>query len=1205
MEKIRITILVIAISISSLKAFCQSSNLEFVENKGQWDDKVKFKGSLQSGSFFLTEKGFRVLLHNPEDLREMADLYHGIKPDPKKQKLNNPKTTTADTPSVTVHSHVYDVTFLNSNIPAAVPDKPLNSYNNYFIGTDATKWKGKCKIYQAVNYRNIYSGVDVRYYTNAGALKYDIVVSPEADVSKIALKYDGVEGLKVKNRQLVITTSVGEIKELSPYAYQVINGLKKEVDCNFKVIGNTVYFSLGNYDKRSVLVIDPTMIFSTFTGSTADNWGYTATYGSDGSFFAGGVVFQDGSFPASPGAYQTTHGGGVNEGFLDGYDIGLIKFSPDGSNRLYGTYLGGSGNEQPHSIIADDKGNLIIAGRTSSPNFPLKGGGQLGPCGSLDIILTKLSAAGDSLIGSRKIGGSAYDGTNIGPKWTPPTGEVTIRRSYGDDARSEVIIDNDGNIILVSNTQSADYITTPDAFQDTLAGQQDAVVMKMSSDLSTLLFSSYLGSEGDDALFVASIDPITKKLYVGGNTTGSNLPGSKAGVYQPLFSGGNDGFVSVLSPDLKTLEKTSYFGTTGLDMIYGLQIDRYGYPYITGTTTETWPIVNASFKQPGGKQFISKLKPDLSGFVYSTVFGTNTSQPNISPIAFLVDRCENVYVSGWGGNVNSLTGYSGAGTQGLSVTPDALQPFTDNSDFYFFVLQKNATGQLYGSFFGQQGGTGEHVDGGTSRFDKNGVIYQALCANCYPHSALFPVTPGAWSTVNPSSNCNLAAVKIAFNLSGLASSIKSSINGSFQDTVGCVPLKVVFKDTLAEGALYVWDFGDGTKKDSSTQPLLAHTFTQPGRYKITLVSIDSSKCNTADTASTFINVRTAKAVVSYRIKKLLPCDSGKYVFYNESFVSPALRSFNSHSFRWDFGDNTPPVIAGPDSVIHTFPAPGRYVVKLTLIDTAFCNAPLDTSQIVSFDFNVKARFITAPFGCAPYKAVFTNQSVAADSSYWVFGDGATSGVTTPAHVYNTPGNYTVKLYAFNEGTCNKKDSALFNIRVNVKPTAGFNFSPDPPAENTAIDFTNTSVNGDIFVWKFGDADSFVTRTYESVSHYYNRTDTFKPCLVASTLAGCSDTVCQSLRARVLPLLDVPNAFTPNGDGINDKVYVRGFGITKMRWRIYDRWGTMVFETTDKNQGWDGKFKGSLQPQEVYHYVLDVEYSDSTNFSKKGDITLLR
>ena len=118
--------------------------------------------------------------------------------------------------------------------------------------------------------------------------------------------------------------------------------------------------------------------------------------------------------------------------------------------------------------------------------------------------------------------------------------------------------------------------------------------------------------------------------------------------------------------------------------------------------------------------------------------------------------------------------------------------------------------KLYGDFFGQNGGTGEHVDGGTSRFDKDGIIYQSICANCGDRGKVdFPTTPGAYSTANGSGNCNLAAVKIAFNLSGIGAGVRSSIKGIQGNKTGCVPLTVRFLDTVGEGAKYYWNFGEG------------------------------------------------------------------------------------------------------------------------------------------------------------------------------------------------------------------------------------------------------------------------------------------------------------------------------------------------------------------------------------------------------------
>src|SRR5690606_38467856 len=126
-----------------------------------------------------------------------------------------------------------------------------------------------------------------------------------------------------------------------------------------------------------------------------------------------------------------------------------------------------------------------------------------------------------------------------------------------------------------------------------------------------------------------------------------------------------------------------------------------------GTTEGNWPIQQpagtATFYNDNSKQFISKLRPNLSGFIYSTTFGKSAAQPSLSPVAFLVDRCQNVYVSGWGGSLNSGNNFSNSGTAGLPVTSDARKSTSDNSDFYFFVMQRDALGILYGTFYGGNG----------------------------------------------------------------------------------------------------------------------------------------------------------------------------------------------------------------------------------------------------------------------------------------------------------------------------------------------------------------------------------------------------------------------------------------------------------------------------------------------------------------------
>ncbi len=278
-----------------------------------------------------------------------------------------------------------------------------------------------------------------------------------------------------------------------------------------------------------------------------------------------------------------------------------------------------------------------------------------------------------------------------------------------------------------------------------------------------------------------------------------------------------------------------------------------------GTTNGPWPVINAPYFNERAKQFVAKIQPDLSSYIYSTTFGTASAIPNISPVAFLVDRCENVYVSGWGGWIFARTDpYGLAGTLGMHTTPDAIKQGTDNRDFYFIVLKKDMADILYGTFYGQDDNSNsisEHVDGGTSRYDQNGIIYQAICANCNGHTAKpFPTTPHTWSPANGtgSNGCNLAAVKIAFNFAGVTAGLKTTVNGRANDTSGCVPLNAVFQDTIRAAKSYIWNFGDGSPDTTTTGFLVTHVYANVGTYLVRLIAVDRTSCNNMDTTYTHV-----------------------------------------------------------------------------------------------------------------------------------------------------------------------------------------------------------------------------------------------------------------------------------------------------------------------------------------------------------------
>ncbi len=765
----KITLLIF---ISASFYYSQSQNLQFIENKGQWNSSVKFKADVNGNSLFLEKDGYRVLLNEPSELKKIADNLSGHE----KDSLNN----------YILHSHAYEVKLENTNTnPEIITGEALPTYNNYFIGNDQSKWAAHCRIFESVTYKNIYKGIDVQYYTESNHFKYEFTVHPGADPKKIKLLFNGTNGLEISNNDLIIKTSVGALSELKPYTYQIKNIDKNAIQTAFSVSGNTVSFNINNYDKSQDLIIDPTLIFSSYVGSTSDDWGYCSTYDSQGNFFAGSIAFHEG-FPVSLGAYQTHyHGGDGSEGAAIADDIAIFKFNAKGTQRLYATYLGGTGDEQPQSLIADKNDNLIISGRTTSADFPVTTG-TYGNGGNFDIYVSKLNGDGTALLASRKFGGTGVDGVNIAPKYVTE-GIGSIRRNYDDDSRSDVTVDNDNNIYLVGCTQSGNFPTTVNAFKKSLGGKQDGVFIKTSADLSTVYNSTYVGGNGDDAVFSIARNK-SGKIFLAGSTTSTDIALDAAddqNIIHKSFKGGEcDGFVSIISSDANNLTRTVYIGTTGNDMVYEICTDNFGYPYITGTTTTSFPIVNAVWKQQQGKQFITKLDSTLLTVEYSTNFGKGGSAPDISPIAFAVDKCENVYVAGWGGSANQR--YNPQSVTGLSITANAIQKTTDGSDFYIFALSANAGSQLYGSFFGTQDplAFGDHIDGASSRFDENGNLYLATCANCNKIGT-FPTTTGVWSADNKAETgalCNFAGVKIKFDFSNCILPVSLlNFNASYKD----------------------------------------------------------------------------------------------------------------------------------------------------------------------------------------------------------------------------------------------------------------------------------------------------------------------------------------------------------------------------------------------------------------------------------------
>ncbi|MBO4740853.1 MAG: PKD domain-containing protein, partial [Bacteroidales bacterium] len=540
-------------------------------------------------------------------------------------------------------------------------------------------------------------------------------------------------------------------------------------------------------------------------------------------------------------------------------DIGVIKLDPNGSQRVYATYIGGTYADMPHSLYVNEFDELVILGTTGSSNFPTTpnafsrvfsggtsttylGSGVINfPQGS-DIFVCRLNASGTRLGASTFIGGTANDGLNYKQSFSSNNnivmlGNDSLYYNYGDGARGELITDDLNNVYVASCTFSNNFPTTAGVFQPTSGGQQEGVVFKLDYNLSNLLWSSYIGGSNDDAAYSIDTDDEYNILVCGG-TISTDFPYT-SNAYDTAYNGGTaDAFITKISSDGSRIMGSTFFGSPAYDQAYFVRTGKQNHVFVFGQTKASGStlIHNATYNVPNSGQFLARFGENLDTLIWSTVFGTGSGVPNISPTAFAADVCNRVYAAGWGRIFcgyylnGQIQPWNTNGTWGMQVSPGAIQASTDGQDFYVICLTETASAMDYATFFGEahnnnnQNTGHDHVDGGTSRFDKMATLYQSVCASCGGCQG-FPTTPNALSASNNSSNCNNGIFRLnVHNDFPVADFIRPS--------VGCAPDTVQFINT-GFGTSYRWFFGDGTWSND-TNPV--HIYTQPGVYYVKLVA---------------------------------------------------------------------------------------------------------------------------------------------------------------------------------------------------------------------------------------------------------------------------------------------------------------------------------------------------------------------------------
>jgi hypothetical protein len=587
--------------------------LSFEANRGQTDDSVNF---LARGA------GYALFLKPTEAVFRLRTADFGLRKDSQQTANSNQHSA----PS-TRHSKVLRMRLAGANANAKDSGEQAEGRVNYFIGNDSSKWHTDIPTYSKVRYAEVYPGIDVVYYGNQRQLEYDFVVAPGRDPRAINLKFEGAKNIEV-NSDGELLLNLGDspesvVRQPKPVIYQDVAGERRTIAGGYSLSADkTVSFALGDYDPSLPLVIDPTLVYSTYLGGSDQDQANGVRVDSAGNVYLAGYTAST-NFPTAS-ALQTANGG-----FQDAF---ITKINAAGTALVYSTYLGGSAQEQARGFTIDSAGNAYVTGFTASTNFPTANAFQASKgATNEDAFLTKLNAAGNALVYSTYLGGG--DSTEFG---------------------QAVAVDSAGNAYVTGSTFSTDFPTVNPIQAAKGGGSTDAYLTKFNAAGSALLYSTYLGGSDNDTGFGVAADS-SGNAYVTGETASSNFPVANA--IQATYGGVRDAFVSKVNAAGSAFVFSTYLGGSDLEVGQAITVDSVGLAYVAGQTLSTnFPTANAFQGANGGTTvtqdaFLTKFNAAGSAFVYSTYFGGSGGE-----IAFgvAVDSAGNPYIAGTSSSLNTL-----------------------------------------------------------------------------------------------------------------------------------------------------------------------------------------------------------------------------------------------------------------------------------------------------------------------------------------------------------------------------------------------------------------------------------------------------------------------------------------------------------------------------------------------------------------------
>lgn len=1240
----------------------------FTPNEGQFESQIIAKATLNSTQIWITQDGIWFQFFNEKELDTLHD-----------KKVE----------AITLNTQVVRLEFKGANW-RSVSFKGVKSRElyHYLLGNNPNQWKTNVSRYGEMYVKDIFPNIDLQFIATTAGLKYNWILRPNAKIQAIQSIYHGAT-LKVKNKhefEILSATGISLWNEVMPeILLQKRNQKKPEsVDnVSFVVEGNRLNYDLNNLNLESEsiesLTIDPFLVFSTYSGSLADNFGCTGTYDNLGNAYSGGTVFNFG-LPVTTGAVQVTFAGGKNEnlGYGGSRDVAILKFNTAGNNLLFCTYLGGQNNEQPHSMVVDSQFNLFIMGTTRSTDFPVSDSAyDKTHNGDYDFFITRLNANGTALLGSTFLGSFGLDGVGA-DRSNRNVNDFPLIYNYADEFRGE-IIERANRVYIGGVTYSTNFPHTVNTPYPTTFSTSNGVMFAFDKSLGNLQWSHVIGTAQDnfDAIYGIALNDSGIIYGAGGTYLGPNNRSDFQNTYGLDWKNIGTQDISaeaiIIGLDINSgsFKTGRYYGTTEYDQAYFVQTDNSGRPYIFGQTEGNMAGINARYHDDRNNgQFITRFNKDLSNIELQSCFGANGNLPNISPSAFLVDRCERIFISGWGGNTNSALYDVNTGndkrdrnrgnTRNLPLTPDAIQKQTDGSDFYIAVFAKDMYDLAFATYFGGitrlNAEAEEHVDGGTSRFDKKGIIYQSLCGGCR-QNGVYPTTPGAWSRNMPSPNCNNAMFKIDFENLNRPPSIPSNfveviandvINVSYTandpDLFDTVNIIATFRNLPA--FLGVDTPVIETKSGIGTASISVNWATNCGSVLTDTLIIDimvfDCGCPEADTT-----YHTLKILVK-PVPEVPPPDAICVLFerfQNRMRIEWPSQLINSNYFNYFLLIKTNP--NGTTQILDTI----RSNNAGFFIDTDVVDPHIQNYCYEMIGVNICDVQVAAPYKWCSVSSLNSPLAPVHLINATVFED---KRVDVRWETSREPEFKDFEVYRYKKGSSTKpgvpfiitKDTFLsdssFDVdfesycyEIVVTDKCGHISNASNPGCNVVLKGTSKYWPDPYFDldwddyrgWKNGVENWRVERKHDGQTMFefisnqggnrnYRDADLdydwggywFRVTGNESVQSGQIDyqatTESNWIYLIQPPEVWVPDVFTVNNDGINEVWGTFPLFVKNYSMNVYDRWGNKIWESTAKKKQWDG-FDGSQQvPDGVYAWLLRFDGWDGKSYQKTGTVMVI-